>query len=103
MLVAACVSYRALGASWVRFALLFLVPDLSLLGFALGKSIGAVIYDAGHTYICPFVLALVAYLAGWPSLFPLCLIWVGHIGFDRLLGFGLRYASDSKSTHLNRI
>jgi hypothetical protein len=31
------------------------------------------------------------------------LIWFAHIGADRLLGFGLKYATDFKDTHLSRV
>jgi hypothetical protein len=31
----------------------------------------------------------------------LSLIWTAHIGFDRLLGFGLKYSNRFKDTHLN--
>ncbi len=101
-LLAACALYRLLGASWVKFGMLFLVPDISLLGDAFGKGTGATVYNTGHTYVGPFLLALVGYLGGWPSLLPLCLIWAGHIGFDRLLGFGLKYPDDAKTTHLGK-
>jgi hypothetical protein len=32
---------------------------------------------------------------------PLALIWFAHIGFDRLLGFGLKYPTRFKDTHLD--
>jgi hypothetical protein len=28
------------------------------------------------------------------------LIWLGHVGFDRMAGYGLKYDSDFKHTHL---
>lgn len=31
------------------------------------------------------------------------LIWSAHIGFDRALGYGLKYASGFGATHLGRI
>lgn len=31
------------------------------------------------------------------------LIWIAHIGFDRTLGYGLKYDSGFKFTHLGRI
>ena len=36
---------------------------------------------------------------------PLCLctIWVAHIGFDRALGYGLKYATAFKDTHLGKV
>ena len=31
------------------------------------------------------------------------LIWIAHVGFDRALGYGLKYASGFGDTHLGRI
>ena len=31
------------------------------------------------------------------------LIWLAHIGMDRLLGYGLKYPSAFKDTHLQRV
>ena len=33
----------------------------------------------------------------------LALIWAAHIGFDRLLGYGLKYGAGFGFTHLGRI
>jgi hypothetical protein len=34
------------------------------------------------------------------ALVPLALIWVNHIGVDRLLGYGLKYSDGFWWTHL---
>jgi hypothetical protein len=31
------------------------------------------------------------------------LIWVAHIGFDRLLGYGLKYPTGFGNTHLGKL
>jgi Domain of unknown function (DUF4260) len=103
VLVAACAVYRELGASWTKFAVFFLAPDLFMFGYVFGKKIGALFYNSVHTYLGPFLLGLIGYFANQPVLFPLCAIWTAHIGFDRLLGYGLKYESDFKDTHLHRV
>lgn len=95
--------YRELGGSWRRFALLFLAPDLLMLGYVFGLKTGARVYNAGHTYASPFLLWAIVYFGHRSALFPLCLIWVAHIGFDRLLGYGLKYNCAFKDTHLQRV
>ena len=30
-------------------------------------------------------------------------IWLAHIGVDRMVGYGLKYPTSSKDTHLNRV
>lgn len=100
---AACLLYRHSGGSWGKFAILFLAPDLSMIGYLFGRKSGADLYNAAHTYTAPFLLWIIARFAGHPSLLPLSLIWVAHIGLDRLLGFGLNYGTDFKDTHLGKV
>ncbi len=99
----ACFFYHRLGASWTQFALLFLVPDVSMAGYLLGAKAGARVYNAAHTYLAPFFLGLIGVAAGWAFVLPFCAIWVAHIGFDRVMGYGLKYESGFKDTHLNRV
>jgi hypothetical protein len=103
VLVTACILYRELGASWIQFGVLFLAPDLFMLGYLLGPARGTSIYNAGHTYAAPFLLWLVVYFAHQPALFPVCVIWAAHIGFDRMLGYGLKYGTAFKDTHLAKV
>lgn len=100
---AAVAVYAMLGASWWLFAALFLAPDLAMLGYLGGRRIGAHVYNAAHTYIAPALLVGVGVVGHWPLLFALAAILVAHIGFDRALGYGLKYADDFKSTHLSRL
>ncbi len=95
--------YRQSESGWGLFALCFLAPDLSFLGYLAGERIGAVAYNAAHSYLgAVIVLGASAYFAA-PSLFAAGLIWCAHIGFDRALGYGLKYASGFGDTHLGRI
>src|ERR1700728_1771956 len=55
---ATAVLYARTGAGWWLFATLWLVPDLSMLGYLAGACQGARIYNAFHTYIAPGVLAV---------------------------------------------
>ena len=100
MLIAAVAGYQALGASWTVFAVLLLVPDLGLAGYLAGPRIGAFTYNIVHTYLAPAVLAALAYLGVVPNAWPICLIWLAHIGMDRTLGLGLKFSSAFADTHL---
>ena len=102
-LVAATLAYRALGGSWLEYAVLFLVPDLAMAGYAFGHRIGAAGYNAAHTYLAPFLLWLLADYGHLPSLYALALIWTAHIGLDRMLGYGLKYETAFKDTHLAKV
>jgi hypothetical protein len=103
VLVSAIVGYRALGGSWLLFALLFLTPDLSLLGYFGGARIGAALYNAAHTYVGPALVASLGLTAVGPSVWPIALIWAGHLGMDRAVGLGLKYPSAFRDTHLGTV
>jgi hypothetical protein len=90
------------GYSRGLFAALFLIPDLSLLGYLVGSRRGAVIYNAAHSLLGPILLGIGALLA-LPSAIPYALIWAAHVGFDRALGYGLKYGTAFGHTHLGRI
>ena len=68
------------------FAALWIAPDLSMLGYLKRPCLGARWYNAAHTYVLPGILALCAVLLHARGLLPFALIWVNHIGVDRLLG-----------------
>jgi hypothetical protein len=87
--------------SWGMFVLLFLVPDLSMLGYIASARMGAITYNAVHTYVGPLVLAGYSFAAGHQMSLWVSLLWISHIGFDRMLGFGLKYPTQFKDTHLN--
>ena len=80
--------------------LLILAPDLSMLGHLGGTTVGAVGYDAVHTTLIPITLSLVGVLAGSGIAIQIALIWLAHIGMDRFLGYGLKYPTGVKRTHL---
>jgi hypothetical protein len=90
------------GASWWWFVLL-LFPDVSALGYVAGRRRGATAYNLAHTYTGPAVLGVYGVLAGNDVALSLALVWAAHIGMDRALGYGLKYATSSKDTHLQRI
>src|SRR5260370_40270115 len=57
VLAAAVMAYSWNGGGWLMFALLFLVPDVSMLGYLGGRRLGAAIYNLAHTYMLPAALA----------------------------------------------
>jgi hypothetical protein len=101
VLIVSLFSYHWSQGSWLPFALLFLVPDLSMLGYAANVRVGAITYNAIHTYVGPLVLAGYWFGSNRPAIFWLSLIWIAHIGLDRMLGFGLKYPTRFNDTHLN--
>jgi hypothetical protein len=91
------------GAPWQVYALLFFVPDLSMLGYLAGPRIGAALYNAVHLTIGPLLLALAGLTLTEPAVGSISLIWLAHIGLDRALGYGIKYSAGFRLTHLGRI
>jgi hypothetical protein len=104
VVVVTALLYARIGVSWWLFAALWLVPDLSMLGYLAGSCRGARVYNAMHTYVGPAALGVCAYLlhANVVAL-AIALIWANHIGVDRLLGYGLKYGDGFGFTHLGRV
>jgi Domain of unknown function (DUF4260) len=99
---AAIALYGHGGFSWLAFAVLFLAPDLSMLAYLVGPRAGAFAYNLVHTYALALPLAFAGFALGSPVVSALALILIAHIGWDRMLGYGLKYASGFGDTHLGR-
>lgn len=95
--------YAHAGFSWPAFALFFLAPDLVMLAYFIGPCAGAIAYNFAHTYAPALALALAGVLGGVPAVAAAALIWIAHIGFDRMLGYGLKYTTGFGDTHLGSI
>ncbi|MCJ2126573.1 DUF4260 domain-containing protein [Methylobacterium sp. J-077] len=100
---AAAVTYGRLEAAWWPFALLFLVPDLTLLGYGAGRATGAALYNSGHWYGPPAACVAWGVFGPAPEILAAGLIWAAHIGFDRALGYGLKHPAGFGVTHLGTI
>jgi Domain of unknown function (DUF4260) len=101
--VGAVALYFDQGYGWLALLLLILAPDLSALGYIAGSRVGAATYDLAHTYVGPVALGVAGVLGGWDTGVQLALIWLAHIGADRLLGYGLKYPTAFRDTHLQRV
>ena len=95
--------YAVWGGSWWIYAILFLVPDLSFAAYLAGPRIGAIVYNAAHSYMAPVALMTAGFALASPLVLSIAMIWLAHIGIDRALGYGLKYATGFGFTHLGRI
>jgi hypothetical protein len=74
-----------------------------MLGYLANVRLGANLYNFVHIAAFPLVLAGVSYALHWSRLLPFALIWLSHIEGDRALGYGLKYPTFFKDTHLQRV
>ncbi len=102
VLVAGCIAYQHLYPHhWGLFALLFFVPDVSLLGYLRpANKASAAFYNLVHCYVLPLALGLLAWERGGVLGGQVALIWMAHISFDRCLGYGLKFPESFRYTHI---
>lgn len=101
--VFALMAYNFLGFQWGFFVLAFLAPDLALLAYFHSKQTGAIAYNLTHSYVIPVILFSYGFFVSSSEFDRIALVWVAHIGFDRALGYGLKYAQGFRYTSLGKI
>lgn len=74
-----------------------------MLGYVAGSTIGCRVYNAVHTYSCPLALGGAGVWLGVDAALLIATVWLGHIGADRALGYGLKHERGFHETHLGRI
>ncbi|KAF0717097.1 Aste57867_2494 [Aphanomyces stellatus] len=101
VLVAALLAYYRLQGNWWVFLGGFFAGDILSLGYVFGPAVGCTIYNLSHTFVGPLVTVMIYLLLNdhvW--LLHVAVIWVSHLGWERSLGYGLRYPDGFTSTHI---
>jgi hypothetical protein len=102
-LLAAVALYVRLSGTILWLIPLLLLVDVSMAGYLLGPRTGALVYNLAHNWAS----ALLVLGAGWAvNAAPLMVagaILIGHVGVDRLAGYGLKYPTGFRDTHLGRL
>lgn len=102
ILLAFTFIYWLLGLDTWLFLLLFFSFDVSLLGYVINPRVGAISYNTVHSFVGPSVLiAAGLYTSSLPAA-AFALIWFAHLGFDRMIGFGLMYPDEFGNSHLGK-
>ncbi len=92
--------YTLLPYPWWLYLALILTPDAGMLGYFINDRVGAYTYNVTHSLATAFACIITGSLLSSPYLGMAGIILVGHIGLDRLIGFGLKYPDSFKHTHL---
>lgn len=91
------------GYAWWWFLALILVPDLSMIGYAFGDRMGAFCYNAIHHRGIAIAVYLIGIYCSNVVIQLLGVILFSHSSMDRMFGYGLKYETGFKSTHLGEI
>jgi hypothetical protein len=89
--------------SWYVWVVLFLMPDISMLGYLGGPKMGAVTYNLVHHKASGALLFLGGLYASAPVFCLAGVLLFGHAAFDRMLGYGLKFSDSFHHTHLGKI
>ena len=95
--------YQQNDFSWLAFVFLLLIFDISMLGYLVNERVGAVVYNLFHSYVLPLLFIVAANLASLDGLLMISLIWMAHNGMDRMFGYGLKYPTGFKDSHLQKV
>jgi hypothetical protein len=103
MFFASVYAVHYLQAAWWWYLLLFIGPDISMVGYLAGNKVGAASYNLfHHKAIAIIILMIGIYLNNW-NLDVIGLVLFGHSSLDRFAGYGLKYNEGFKFTHLGKI
>jgi hypothetical protein len=74
-----------------------------MVGYLANPKLGSAVYNLGHWLLPPLGLFSAGVATGRPGTEAVGLIWFSHICFDRAFGYGLKYPTLFKDTHLQHI
>ena len=100
LLAAALILFAATHQPWWLVPAVILLPDLFMLGYLRDTRVGAAVYNLGHSYLLPAAMSLAGAVGHHPLTLALSLLWLAHIGMDRLARYGLKYDVSFQHTHL---
>ncbi len=100
LFAASIAVFAGQGQQWWLYPALLLVPDVSMLGYLRNTRLGSIIYNFGHSYPVAALVFALGLILGSSITIAIGAIWFGHIGWDRMLGYGLKYGTSFKHTHL---
>ena len=95
--------FSQLEYGWGIYALLFLAPDLSMIGYLISPRLGAWTYNLIHHKGLAVALYVCGYLLSIPWLMFAGVVLLGHSSLDRVFGYGLKHEDAFQNTHLGKI
>jgi hypothetical protein len=98
---------------WWWYTLMFLGPDVSMIGYLINNKVGAWSYNLFHHKGIAIVILGIWLIMSLPhvafvsadidQLIYISIVILGHSSMDRFFGYGLKYENGFKFTHLGEI
>lgn len=95
--------FSRLDFAWWWFPALILLPDVSMIGYLINTTIGAVLYNLVHHKGLGIIIGLSGLLMGSQLLMLIGVILFAHACMDRVAGYGLKYFDSFKHTSLGSL
>src|SRR5689334_22117496 len=96
MLMLAAYLKTNLSYDWWLYWVLFLAPDVGMIGYVVNTKVGAFTYNLLHHKGVAVALFMAGIYFGSEALQFTGLLLFGHSSFDRMLGYGLKYSDSFK-------
>ena len=90
------------GNAWYLVPLVLAV-DLSMVGYLASPRLGAITYNALHSWTPGLALLAVGLASATDAATLGGAVLAAHVGMDRMAGYGLKYPTTFAETHLGRI
>lgn len=103
MLLISIYALYYFNAEWWYYLLLVLGPDIGMVGYLAGSKAGAISYNIFHHKGIAILVFLLGLISGTWAYQVIGIILFGHSAMDRMVGYGLKYFSGFKFTHLGEI
>ena len=99
----AIVLFSFLTFAWWWFPILFFIPDISIIGYAINTRVGAICYNLVHTLTMGIFVYILSYFLHSSVGELVGVILIAHSAFDRVIGYGLKYPDSFKHTSLEKL
>lgn len=94
------INLQPLAFAWWAWILIFLAPDISMIGYAVNNRVGAFTYNLFHHQLVAVIVWGAGLLLHNPYVALAGLVLLGHSSLDRVMGYGLKLKEGFKHTHL---
>lgn len=95
--------FSQLDYGWGTYALLFLAPDLSMIGYLTNTRLGSWTYNLIHHKGLSVALYILGSLLSVPWLTFAGTLLLGHSSLDRVFGYGLKHEDSFQNTQLGMV
>lgn len=97
------VAFNFLPYAWWLFPALILTPDIGMVGYLLNNKTGAALYNLFHHKGLAIAVAALGYYMQNDVTMLIGIILFSHSAMDRIMGYGLKYETGFRFTHLGEL